>query len=109
LLYAILAGIPLELCLSSNVMTESVPSYADHHFTQFHGAQHPVVLCTDDSSVFSTTLSKEYAIAAVVFGLSREELFRVAESAVQHTFLSDGKKAELSSIFVRARQNLLGC
>jgi len=30
-------------------------------------AKHPLILCTDDMGVFSTTLSKEYAIAAVTF------------------------------------------
>jgi hypothetical protein len=34
-------------------------------------AGHPVVLCTDDSGVFNTTLSKEYSIAAHAFHLDQ--------------------------------------
>lgn len=33
-----------------------------------YNKKHPLVLCTDDSGVFSTSLSKEYAIAAAAFG-----------------------------------------
>lgn len=32
------AGIPVELCLSSNIITESVKAYPDHHFLQFYKA-----------------------------------------------------------------------
>lgn len=39
------SDIPLELCLSSNVITESVASYADHHFSAFHSGGEQLLGC----------------------------------------------------------------
>lgn len=61
--------VPLEICLTSNDKTESVPGYDDHHFRHYLQAGHPVALCTDDSGVFQTTLSQEYFHAAETFSL----------------------------------------
>lgn len=89
------SNIPVELCLTSNVKTQSVPGYVDHHFKQFYAAKHPVVLCTDDPGVFATCLSKEYAIAAKSFQLQQSDIMELAERAVAYTFASQQEKHSL--------------
>lgn len=71
------------------------------------GAGHPVVLCTDDSGVFNTSLSKEFAIAAQAFQLSREELFFLCLRAVDHTFLGEHEKSKLRNEISSCRSRLL--
>ncbi|EIE25888.1 adenosine/AMP deaminase family protein [Coccomyxa subellipsoidea C-169] len=99
-------GIPVELCLSSNIITESVASYPEHHFHPFYSAGHPVILCTDDSGVFSTSLSKEFAIAAQAFQFSRLQLWQISEAAIDHTFLNEEEKQDLRKEFENARLKL---
>ncbi|QHO06008.1 Adenosine deaminase-like protein [Arachis hypogaea] len=65
--------IPVEICLTSNIRTLTVRSIHVHHFVGLYKTKHPVVLCTDDSGVFSTSLSKEYKIAADAFGRAGKE------------------------------------
>ena len=56
---------------------------------------HPVVLCTDDSGVFCTTLSREYALAAAAFDLLEEELRTLALRAADYTFLPEEERGVL--------------
>lgn len=46
-----------------------------------------MVLCTDDSGVFATSLSREYALAAGAFKLSERQLTALALKAVDYCFL----------------------
>ena len=67
----------------------------DHHFGELRAAGHPLVLCTDDSGVFRTTLSGEYALAGAAFGLGEAELRLLAAEAVEHCFAEEEVKAAL--------------
>ncbi|KAG2440340.1 hypothetical protein HXX76_004445 [Chlamydomonas incerta] len=102
------SAIPLELCLTSNVLTQSVPSYPEHHFAELYAAGHPVVLCTDDSGVFGTTLSREYAIAAAAFKLPVSALHELARRSVEYTFASEAEKAQLRQLVARELAALEG-
>lgn len=42
--------------------------YLDINAVDLFEAKHPLVLCTDDSGVFSTSLSGEYFLAASSYG-----------------------------------------
>ncbi|XP_052183598.1 N6-mAMP deaminase isoform X2 [Diospyros lotus] len=98
--------IPVEICLTSNIRTETISSLDVHHFADLYNAEHPIVLCTDDSGVFSTSLSGEYSLASSTFGLGRIEMFRLAQKAIEFVFADDAVKGELRQMFDSAARKL---
>ncbi|XP_057463155.1 N6-mAMP deaminase [Actinidia eriantha] len=98
--------IPVEICLTSNIRTETISSIDLHHFVDLYNAQHPMVLCTDDVGVFSTSLSGEYVLASSTFGLGRSKMFHLARNAVEFVFSDDVVKQELRQIFDSAARKL---
>ncbi|XP_068668455.1 N6-mAMP deaminase isoform X2 [Aristolochia californica] len=95
-------SIPVEICLTSNVRTGCVPFINDHHFVDLYKTKHPIVLCTDDTGVFCTSLSHEYNLAASTFGLDKAEMAKLAADAVEFAFVDDGVKNALKQIFISA-------
>ena len=61
-------------------------------------------LCTDDCGVFSTSLSRELALASASFGLSRAALADLCRAAAGYAFLPAGERSAL-----QARPRLLFC
>ncbi|KAK2973017.1 hypothetical protein RJ640_005560 [Escallonia rubra] len=98
--------IPVEICLTSNLRTETIPSVDVHHFADLYNSKHPILLCTDDSGVFSTSLSDEYSLASSSFGLGKAEMFQLARDAIGFIFANDVVKKELVKIFASAARNL---
>ncbi|KMS96732.1 hypothetical protein BVRB_8g200370 [Beta vulgaris subsp. vulgaris] len=94
-----MSKIPVEICLTSNIRTNTISSIDVHHFADLYNKKHPLVLCTDDSGVFSTSLSKEYAIAAAAFGIGKKDLFQLARNAVELSFAGEKVVRELKELF----------
>ncbi|MEC3977646.1 adenosine deaminase [Amycolatopsis sp. H20-H5] len=95
--YLALHRIPLEVCPTSNVATRQVPSLAGHPIRRMldHGVL--VTLNTDDPPMFGATLNGEYAAVAEALGLATTEVARLAANAVNASFMSAGRKTELTA------------
>lgn len=87
--------IPLEVCPTSNVRTQQVPSIDAHPVRRMldHGVV--VTLNTDDPPMFGATLEGEYLAVAESLGLRPVEVAALARNGVEASFLPDHRKAEL--------------
>ncbi len=81
-------GILVECCLTSNIHTGAIAEYADHPLPRFLEAGIRVALCTDNPTVSSTSLSREYEIAMETFGFSEEDMRKIARMSWEGTFLA---------------------
>ncbi|XP_054714575.1 adenosine deaminase-like protein isoform X2 [Uloborus diversus] len=91
--------IPLEVCLTSNVISKTVESYESHHFPLFRDIGYPIVLCTDDKGVFDTTLSKEYYLASKYYGLMEDDLFNHSFNSINYIFATEQEKCQLQELW----------
>lgn len=89
------AGIPLEVCPTSNVATRAVASLDEHPIRAMRDAGVVVTVNSDDPPMFGTNLNREYAAAADLLGLDEEGLRELARTGVQTSFLDDAAKARL--------------
>jgi adenosine deaminase/aminodeoxyfutalosine deaminase len=79
--------IPLEVCITSNVMTGAVPSLAAHPVRRLYDAGVPITLNTDDPGIFRTTLTREFEIARTHFGFTEAELESIKRNADRFRFV----------------------
>jgi aminodeoxyfutalosine deaminase len=93
------AGIPLEVCPTSNVATGAVASLDEHPLQTFVEAGVPVTINSDDPPMFGTTLNQEYAVAAELLGLEEAGVANLARTAVVSSFApEDLKRSMLAEI-----------
>ncbi|CAJ0586973.1 unnamed protein product, partial [Mesorhabditis spiculigera] len=89
--------IPLEICLSSNLLTKTTPSLADSHFQHWRQNGQPVTLATDDKGLFCSPLSNEFRIAAKEFRLDAGDCLKICQASLDASFL-DSKSAEYRQV-----------
>ena len=78
--------IPLEICMTSNVVTGVVARIEEHPVRRLFDAGVPIVLNTDDPAMFGCTLVGEYRLAAELFGFGEAELRAIAENGFRYRF-----------------------
>lgn len=100
-------NIPLELCLTSNVKGQTVPTYSQHHFQYWYRLGHPSVICTDDKGVFCTDLSQEYQLVASTFGLDHEAMWTLSQQAIDCSFAPEPLKQQLQQRWKELRPLVL--
>lgn len=88
-------AVPLEVCLTSNVHTRTVPAVKDHPAAAYLAAGVPITLNTDSRLMDRTTLTDEYWLAHTALGLDAAALAGVARAGFEHAFLPDDVKRAL--------------
>ncbi|OXB53956.1 hypothetical protein ASZ78_004847 [Callipepla squamata] len=100
--------IPIELCMTSNIKTQTVPSCDKHHFGYWYSIGHPAVLCTDDKGVFATDLSQEYELVAETFNLTRSQMWDLSYESINYIFAPNVVKSKLREQWCKLKPTLFG-
>lgn len=80
-------GVCLEMCPTSNVLTEAVPSIEGHTLRRALEAGVPVCVNTDDPAIFGVTFGGELRRARDEIGVGDEGVRRCLEAAAAASFL----------------------
>ena len=77
----------LELCPTSNHLTQAVSAFSKHPFRQLHESGILVSLNTDDPTIFNTDMNKECEIVVEHLGVTKEQLEKVFQNAYEKSFI----------------------
>lgn len=91
--------IPLEICPSSNYLTQVVPKIEQHPLRAFWNAGVKVTINTDDPGIFNYTLNDELLVTQSVLGFSENELKIMQKTAFESSFISEVDKQKYTHLF----------
>jgi aminodeoxyfutalosine deaminase len=89
------AGVPLEVCPSSNIATRAVDTLDEHPIRAFRDAGVTITVNSDDPPMFATSLNREYEIAADLLDLDEEGVADLARTAVRASFAPQDVRARV--------------
>lgn len=87
--------IALEMCLTSNVQTGSVPNYQSHPFKFYYEYGLRVTLNTDNRLISNTTLTREYYLAHQYYNFGIREFKEIIIGGFKSAFLPHRTRTEL--------------
>jgi adenosine deaminase len=88
-------GIVLELCPTSNMLTNAVHSLKEHPLKKLFDYGIKTTINTDDPGIFNTNLNREYRICRDIIGFSEADLEKCAQTAAEASFIPLAKKQKV--------------
>ncbi len=85
-------GVPLEICLTSNVQTKTVPDLASHPVRRLYDYGIRISLNTDDPAICDTTFTNELLLAMEHFNFTLDEIKGLMISALDQSFMEPYRK-----------------
>lgn len=87
--------IPLELCPTSNMLTNAIPHLNEHPLKKLFDFGVLTTINTDDPGIFNTNLNREYRICRDMIGMTEVELQKCTQIAAEHSFISLPKRQKV--------------
>lgn len=100
-------GIPLEICVTSNVQTKAAPSFEQHPVRKYFDLGLNVTVNTDNTTVSNTDMTRELNILKNKFEFSNSELMQLQMNAARATFLDKPEKEKLLSELKNSFENII--
>ncbi|PCJ82336.1 MAG: adenosine deaminase [Bacteroidetes bacterium] len=88
-------GVVLELCPTSNWLTEAVPSIEEHPLKKLYDLGVRTTINSDDPGVMDIDLMDEYRIAYNILGFNVEQLNQCNAWAVEASYICDDVKEKV--------------
>ncbi len=101
--------IPLEVCVTSNVQTRTVPSFQEHPIKKFFEDRLRLTICTDNRLVSNITVSDEYYKLVTELGFKKQDIETLLIYGFESIFLPyEERKKLLEEVTPEIKQILYG-
>jgi adenosine deaminase len=91
--------IALEVCPTSNYLTQVVPKLSQHPLRALEQAGVAVTISTDDPGIFDYTLTQELNVVHETLGFSETEIRSFQKTAFEHSFIPTEEKQKYAMLF----------
>lgn len=94
-------NIHLEVCPTSNWLTQCVKTLEEHPFPKLYKAGISLSLNTDDPHIMGINLLNEYKVCRDLFKMQAEDFYKINKDSAKHSFLDEEAKAFVQKRFFR--------
>ena len=85
-------NITLEMCITSNVKCNVVPSLKEHPIKKLYDYGIKVTVNTDDMAILNTNINKEYEILIKELGFTYNDLIKMNINSIEASFMKEEEK-----------------